>query len=228
MIYVDPVANLSTNNSSPRGWLERAFSRRRANPWFLASRCAAKGENGLRFIPRRCLGRLSTSSTTSFALRLAPTSTFIDPLYIYLLYAAVLCATVDARGRKGDLPTYSTGVLSPLAIFDQYYKNQPTDFLREILPPRVPEYFITVHVPATPQRMPRPFFSSPAGTERRKGRKGIERNGKLKKQRRFYTCFFASLFLKIKKKSKQSMFKFLSLMTFDYSKLLMHDTKSII
>lgn len=97
MIYLlDPVANLSTNDSSPRGW-----ARRRVNPWFLASRCAAKGENGLRFIPRRCLGRLSTSSTTSFALRPAPTSTFIDPLYIYLLYAAVLCATVDARGCKG-------------------------------------------------------------------------------------------------------------------------------
>ena len=65
--------------------------------------------------------------------------------------------------------TLRTGVLSPLAIFDQYYKNQPTDFLREILPPRVPEYFITVHVlPRLPKRMLRPFFLPPAGTERRR------------------------------------------------------------
>lgn len=227
MIYVDLVANLSTNDSSPRGWLERAFSRRRVNPWFLASRCATKGENGLRFIPRRCLGRLSISSTTSFALRPAPTSTFIDPLYIYLLYAAVLCATVDARGRKGDLPTYSTGVLSPLAIFDQYYKNQPTDFLREILPPRVPEYFITVHVPATPQRMPRPFFSSPAGTERRKGRKG-NATGNWRSRDVFIRAFLLRCFPKFRKiRAKHIQISFFNDFRL-FLNLQMHDTKSII
>lgn len=122
---------------------------------------------------------------------------------------------MDARGRKGDLPTYSTGVLSPLAIFDQYYKNQPTDFLREILPPRVPEYFITVHVPAAPQRMPRPFFPSPAGTERKRGREGTKRNGKLKKQRRFYTVLLRRV--QNLEKFKQSMPEFLSLLIFDHS-----------
>jgi len=73
-------------------------------------------------------------------------------LYTSICYAVVLCATVDARGRKGRrvIPRRTRPAFSPLAIFDQYYKNQPTDFLREILPPRVPEYFITVHVPAAP------------------------------------------------------------------------------
>lgn len=40
--------------------------------------------------------------------------------------------------------------LPPLAIFDQYYKNQPTDFLRKILPPCPPEYFIAVHPSSDP------------------------------------------------------------------------------
>lgn len=44
----------------------------------------------------------------------------------------------------------------PTAIFDQYYKNQPTDFLRKILRPCVPEYFIAVH-PIVPFRPTLPF-----------------------------------------------------------------------
>lgn len=72
-----------------------------------------------------------------------PTSSFIDPLYIYLLCPGPLCDGRHEWRAPGVL-----GEFSPLAIFDQYYKNQPTDFLRKILPPCVPEYFIVVHTTA--------------------------------------------------------------------------------
>lgn len=67
--------------------------------------------------------------------------------------------------REGVL----AGPPSPLAIFDQYYKNQPTDFLRKILPPCVAEYFIGVHPGTHPS--PIPFLFQPPALARRGGQK---------------------------------------------------------
>lgn len=62
--------------------------------------------------------------TTASRLRRHYRGAFIDPLYIYLLCHGPLYPTVEE----------TTYVLadSPQAIFDQYYKNQPTDFHSEI------------------------------------------------------------------------------------------------
>lgn len=67
-------------------------------------------------------------------------------LYTSICYAAALCASL--RGRRFYTAAFfhfPPPYIYPQTIFDQYYKNQPTDFLREILPPSAPEYFITVH-----------------------------------------------------------------------------------
>ena len=83
------------------------------------------------------------------------------------------------------------GPPSPLAIFDQYYKNQPTDFLRKILPPCVAEYFIGVHPGTHPP--PIPFlFQLPALARRR----GCKHRGQRKEigrgsGTRFSFCFVA-------------------------------------
>lgn len=63
--------------------------------------------------------------------------------------------------------TNREGAPSPLAIFDQYYKNQPTDFLRKILPPCVAEYFIGVHPGTHPP--PIPFLFQPPAFSRVQG-----------------------------------------------------------
>lgn len=191
MIYVDPVvSNWSTNDSSPRGWL---LSR--------ASLLSASRQPLIFSVPLRDQGRKRAQiyspsmprETLHLVHRLLRFLLLRRPLLTLYTSICYMPRSFVRRWTRGVvreyLPTYSTGVLSPLAIFDQYYKNQPTDFLREILPPRVPEYFITVHVPAAPQRMPRPFLLSP-GTARRRGRK---RNGKLKKQRRLYSALLRSV-----------------------------------
>ena len=64
--------------------------------------------------------------------------------------------------------------LSPLAIFDQYYKNQPTDFLRKILPPCPPEYFIAVHPSSDPSFLLPPRVSTGKGRTKSGGRKSVE------------------------------------------------------
>lgn len=84
----------------------------------LVSRCdpeAEENESEFRFIPRVPQGAASH-------YRERPLLT----LYTSICYATALCATVDGYAR-GDVLAGS-----PQAIFDQYYKNQPTDFLREI------------------------------------------------------------------------------------------------
>lgn len=87
-------------------------------------------------------------------------------LYTSICYAVALCTTVDTNGRDPGV----LAELSPLAIFDQYYKNQPTDFLRKISPPCVAEYFIGVHPERTLDRflLFHPVFAR--GQRARKGR----------------------------------------------------------
>lgn len=99
---------------------------------------------------------------------------FIDPLYIYLLCRGPLC-----HGSKGSRTGCTCRplphpLLTTPAIFGQYYKNQPTDFLRKILPPCSPEYFIAVH-PSPPSSSPPPPFPRGKGEEGKKRRKEIGR-----------------------------------------------------
>lgn len=88
---------------------------------------------------------------------------FIDPLYIYLLCRGPLC-----HGSKGSRRCTCRPLPHPLlttpAIFGQYYKNQPTDFLRKILPPCSPEYFIAVHPsPPSSSSLPPPVSKGERG-----------------------------------------------------------------
>lgn len=112
-----------------------------------------------------------------------PTLGFIDPLYIYLLCRGPLCDGRHEWRAPGVLAE-----LSPLAIFDQYYKNQPTDFLRKILPPCVPEYFIAVHpgAPSTDSFVP-PRFSRGTKANGRKPLKGVARDSVLLRRAFFFT-----------------------------------------
>lgn len=97
---------------------------------------------------------------------------FIDPLYIYLLCRGPLC-----HGSKGSRTGCTCRplphpLLTTPAIFGQYYKNQPTDFLRKILPPCSPEYFIAVH-PSPPSSSSLPPLPVSKG-ERGGGQKAAE------------------------------------------------------
>lgn len=101
---------------------------------------------------------------------------FIDPLYIYLLCRGPLC-----HGSKGSRTGCTCRplphpLLTTPAIFGQYYKNQPTDFLRKILPPCSPEYFIAVHPsPPSSSSLPPPRFQGGKGRRAKSGgRRSVE------------------------------------------------------
>lgn len=107
---------------------------------------------------------------------------FIDPLYIYLLCRGPLCDGSKGSRRCTCRPLPPSPLTTP-AIFDQYYKNQPTDFLRKILPPRSPEYFIAVH--------PSPPFSfSPVSTGKGEDKKAAEGN-RSRERHAIRFCFVA-------------------------------------
>lgn len=197
IIYVDPVANLSTNDSSPRGW---AFSRRRVNPWFLASRCAAKGENGLRFIPAGTSGdspaRPPPPSLSVLLLR--------RPLLTLYTSICYMPRSFVRRWTRGVVREY-TGVISrrtraafslPWLYLTSIIKiNRPISYVKYYR-----RAFLNILSLSTFPRLPSgccvPSFLFPSeqkGEGEERGRKGTKRNGELKKQRRFYLCFFFAL-----------------------------------
>ena len=125
-----------------------------STPWFLASPLRRNQHNRskrrkqrkreFRFIPS--VPRETTLPLSSYPsfLHLSLFRQALLTLYTSICYAAALCAKLRSR-RYIEAPHLPSSAPYPQAIFDQYYKNQPTDFLREILPPSAPEYFITVH-----------------------------------------------------------------------------------
>ena len=96
-----------------------AISEAVVNPWFWGSCPAA--------IPKPKRAKASSDLFPGCLGERPPTTARpLLTLYTSICYATALCATVDGYAG-GDVLAGS-----PQAIFDQYYKNQPTDFLREI------------------------------------------------------------------------------------------------